>query len=95
MKENIRLVSGDSDGNTIQWDRSKSGPIIKIPKHPSFPSCRGCGTDVAEAANIHIDEYHIQEIQYGSGHRHLFAAPEKMRAVDIMNVLWDNYQNQG
>ena len=95
MDEKIRLVGGASAGDTIQWDR-RIGPIISIPKHPDFASCWECNPgQAADVQPIHIEEYQIQEVHYGSGHQHLLAAPVhyNMRLVDIINMLWHSYQD--
>ena len=93
MKEKVRLVAGDSAGDVIEWDRSKAGPVIRIPKMPDFPAHIGPADPPDIAETFKTDDYRIQQINYESGHRHLFAAPDNMRTVDIMNVLWHSYQD--
>jgi hypothetical protein len=89
-KMKVRCIGGPVAGD-VMWIRA---PYFNVPDHPSFPSCRVCEPEdfPNEPVPMHIVRYIVHKFHFGTGHEHLYAAPEGMPAVGVFNELWHTYR---
>lgn len=85
----VRLIGGSHGGQTFDTDQ----PSIRLPcmENVDFAPPIGPADDIKDAK---FEEYHIEELRYGSGHSHRYGILKPMRLVDAMNVMWCAYMEQ-
>jgi len=86
----VRCVLGPAAGDEI-WIK---GPYFDIPEHPDMAVCPTCEpADFIGEESFHTCRYKVHKFAFGSGHNHLYAAPENIPAVAVLNELWHTYKS--
>ena len=87
----VRFIGGPAAGDEM-WVK---GDRFRIPAHPDMSVCDSCKPeDFANEneQNMHVVEYIVHKFNFGTGHRHLYAAPVGTPAVGVFNDLWHEYK---